>query len=144
MTFTHKDRVVIAAPTTPYALNFQGQAGTISNIVPNEPYPYEVTLDSGKVLGFADYELESENGPSAFQGVSSNLIIVDEINNPPHYTWLPNGIEVIDITEHLMNNLGNVVKYVLRANHKHDDPLTDLRKAAFYIEREIARLEAAK
>ncbi|MYX26030.1 DUF3310 domain-containing protein [Streptomyces sp. SID8381] len=65
----------------------------------------------------------------------------DEVDHPSHYTWLPGGVEVIDITELLNFNLGNVVKYVLRAGHKHDEPLTDLRKAAWYINREIERLE---
>ncbi|QJS14185.1 DUF3310 domain-containing protein [Streptomyces argyrophyllae] len=68
----------------------------------------------------------------------------DEINHPSHYTWIPSGLEVIDITEHMNFNLGNAVKYVLRSNHKHDSPLTDLRKAAWYINREIERLEAAQ
>jgi hypothetical protein len=66
------------------------------------------------------------------------------VNHPSHYTWLPKGLEVIDITENLNFSLGNAVKYILRANHKHDEPLTDLRKAAWYINREIERLEADK
>lgn len=64
----------------------------------------------------------------------------DAVNNPSHYTWL-GGIEVIDITEHLSFTLGNVVKYVLRADHK-GKPIEDLRKAAWYLNREIARREA--
>ncbi|NEB42522.1 DUF3310 domain-containing protein [Streptomyces sp. SID14515] len=66
----------------------------------------------------------------------------DEVNHPAHYTWLPHGVEVIDISELLNFNLGNVVKYILRAGHKTVDPTTDLRKAAWYINREIERLEA--
>lgn len=63
------------------------------------------------------------------------------VNHPKHYTWL-NGIEVIDITEQLNFNLGNVLKYVLRCDHKHKDGgIVDLRKAAFYLAREIARRE---
>nr|WP_246259589.1 DUF3310 domain-containing protein [Streptomyces typhae] len=65
----------------------------------------------------------------------------DGVNDPSHYTWLPDGLEVIDIAELLSFSLGNVVKYVLRAGRKTDDPLTDLRKAAWYINREINRLE---
>lgn len=61
------------------------------------------------------------------------------VSHPAHYTWLK-GLEVIDITEQLNFNLGNVLKYVLRCDHKHkDNGITDLRKAAFYLEREIAR-----
>ena len=63
------------------------------------------------------------------------------VSHPKHYTWLQ-GIEVIDITEQLNFNLGNVLKYVLRCDHKHkDNGITDLKKAAFYLQREIARRE---
>ena len=65
----------------------------------------------------------------------------DPVNHPSHYRWLPGDIEVIDITEHMSFPLGNVVKYVLRADHK-GKPLEDLRKAAWYLQREIARREA--
>jgi hypothetical protein len=61
----------------------------------------------------------------------------DPINSPSHYTWL-GGIEVIDITEHLGFCLGNVVKYVCRADHK-GKPIEDLEKAQWYLAREIAR-----
>ena len=66
--------------------------------------------------------------------------MTDAVNSPQHYQHLP-GIEVIDITEHLGFCMGNVVKYVLRADHK-GKPLEDLRKAAWYLDREIARREA--
>ena len=39
------------------------------------------------------------------------------INHPPHYNWLKNkcGVEVIDIARHLDFDLGNAIKYILRA-----------------------------
>jgi len=40
--------------------------------------------------------------------------------------------------------LGNAVKYIWRAGIKSDDPITDLRKAIWYLEREIARLGAKR
>jgi hypothetical protein len=64
----------------------------------------------------------------------------DPVNQPEHYTWL-GGIEVIDITEHFGFVLGNVLKYVMRADHK-GKPLEDLRKARWYLDREIAKREA--
>jgi hypothetical protein len=67
----------------------------------------------------------------------------DPVNSPAHYRWLPNGIEVIDITETLNFTMGNAVKYILRADHK-GKPIEDLRKAAWYIEREIARRESGE
>lgn len=65
--------------------------------------------------------------------------MADNVNNPAHYQF-SNGAQVIDITENLSFNLGNVVKYVARAGRKTDDPEEDLLKALFYLRREIERL----
>jgi hypothetical protein len=62
----------------------------------------------------------------------------DAVNHPKHYTNHPSGIECIQITEHMGFCLGNAVKYIWRADEKHD-AIEDLRKAKWYIEREIAR-----
>jgi hypothetical protein len=62
----------------------------------------------------------------------------DPVNNPSHYRWLPGDVEVIDITEHMGFCLGNVIKYVLRADHK-GKPVEDLRKARYYLDRELKR-----
>ena len=62
----------------------------------------------------------------------------DPVNKPKHYTSHPSGIECIQITEHMGFNLGNAIKYVWRADLKHD-AIEDLRKAVWYIEREIAK-----
>lgn len=61
------------------------------------------------------------------------------INHPSHYTQ---GIEAIDYIEsHRMDfNIGNVIKYVTRAKHKGTE-LQDLKKALWYLDREIKRLE---
>ena len=66
----------------------------------------------------------------------------DPINHPAHYR--SGGLEAIQVIEAfgLGYALGNCVKYVLRAGRK--DPsktLEDLKKAAWYLEREIAGLE---
>lgn len=65
---------------------------------------------------------------------------VDVVNHPLHYTAHPSGIECIEVTRHMGFNLGNVVKYVWRADLK-ADALEDLRKAAWYLADEIARRE---
>ncbi len=61
------------------------------------------------------------------------------INHPSHYNQ---GIEAIDYIEsHNMDfNIGNVIKYVTRAKHKGTE-LEDLKKASWYLNREIERLE---
>lgn len=67
----------------------------------------------------------------------------DPVNHPAHYKSHPSGIEVIEITEHMNFTLGNVVKYVLRSEHK-GNQLEDLKKARWYLDREISRLEKAQ
>ena len=64
----------------------------------------------------------------------------DPVNHPAHYT--AGGIETIDFIEakRLGYNLGNVVKYLTRADHK-GNKLEDLRKAQWYLSREIATLK---
>lgn len=64
----------------------------------------------------------------------------DEVNHPPHYTAHPSGVECIVIVEHMNFCLGNAVKYIWRAEGK-GDALTDLKKARWYLDREIARIE---
>lgn len=62
----------------------------------------------------------------------------DNVNSPKHYTDHPSGIECIQITEHMGFNLGNALKYIWRCDEKLD-AIEDLRKAAWYIEREISK-----
>lgn len=64
----------------------------------------------------------------------------DPVNHPAHYTWLPNGLEVIDVTENFNFNLGNTIKYVMRAGRK-GNAVEDLMKARWYVDREIQRLQ---
>jgi hypothetical protein len=61
------------------------------------------------------------------------------VNHPAHYTKHPSGIECIEITEHMTFNLGNAVKYLWRAGFK-GPAEEDLRKAVWYIDRELKRL----
>lgn len=72
----------------------------------------------------------------------------DSINHPSHYVGK---IEVIDFIEdkNLNYNLGNCVKYIARAGKKHEagmsiqeKTLEDLRKARWYLDREISTIEA--
>lgn len=66
----------------------------------------------------------------------------DDVNRPRHYTWHPSGVEAIEVTEWMGFCLGNAVKYLWRAGLK-GDPIKDLEKAKWYIEREIARIKGA-
>lgn len=68
---------------------------------------------------------------------------IDPINHPAHYTSR-GGIECIQAAELFGYCLGNVVKYVWRAGLKSPDPLEDLLKARWYLDREIARAKAGR
>ena len=78
----------------------------------------------------------------------------ENVSHPYHYTWLKErcNIEAIDITRHLNFNLGNSIKYILRAGKKpiidnelSDDfknaAIQDLKKAIWYLNDEIERIE---
>lgn len=64
----------------------------------------------------------------------------DVVNHPSHYTQ--GKIEVIDFIEDqkLGFHEANAVKYIARAKHKGNE-LQDLKKAAWYLNRRIEKLE---
>ena len=100
-------------------------------------------LEEGKEQGWLT-EVEEEAEVGGFPPASSKQeeeLVKEEVNHPPHYTV--SGIETIDFIEakQLNFNLGNVVKYLSRAGEKDSDPLQDLQKARWYLNREIARVE---
>jgi CO dehydrogenase/acetyl-CoA synthase alpha subunit len=65
----------------------------------------------------------------------------DNINHPKHYNQYQ-GLEIIDLVEQMNFNRGNAVKYIARAGFKNPETeIEDLKKALWYIEREISRLE---
>lgn len=63
----------------------------------------------------------------------------EQVNHPSHYNQ---GIEPIEVIESwdLNFNLGNVIKYTLRAPYK-ENMVQDLEKAKWYLERELQRLK---
>lgn len=75
-----------------------------------------------------------------------NPIQTDNVNHPAHYA--AGKIETIDFIEDKGFNyrIGNVIKYVSRHDKKYSDlekQLEDLKKAAWYLEREIKARENA-
>lgn len=74
----------------------------------------------------------------------------DPINHPAHYTSHPSGVECITVTEHMGFCVGNAIKYLWRAGLKDGGGdlkakrLEDLKKARWYIDREIQRVEAGQ
>ena len=87
---------------------------------------------------------EPDNSPADkhvdLQSVSEK--VCDNVNHPDHYNH--GKIEVVDFIEdqHLGFHLGNAVKYISRAGRKNPDKtVEDLRKAVWYINRQIQRWE---
>ena len=82
--------------------------------------------------------------------MNGNIKSNERVEHPVHYSYLKKlcGIEVIDITRHMDFDLGNAIKYILRAGHKteegYDDrskTIEDLKKAVWYINDKIKTLE---
>ena len=72
------------------------------------------------------------------------MALTDLIDHPKHYggDTTYEAIKVIEAWE-LNFNLGNTVKYISRAGKKTSELLPDLLKAAWYLDREIKRLQSA-
>jgi hypothetical protein len=79
--------------------------------------------------------LENEGGTITLGAVQEPI---DMVNNPPHYKI--GGIDTIDFIEakKLNYRLGNVVAYIVRADHK-GNRMEDLKKALWYLQREIEK-----
>lgn len=120
---------------------------------PNNPPPPPIKLSASEELGryIADERFRHLGKVTNQFGIHIGKVIADkspnrivnqcdDINHPSHYTQ--GDIEVIDYIEDkkLGYRLGNVVKYVSRAGHK-DDAIKDLKKARWYLNREIAKRE---
>lgn len=65
----------------------------------------------------------------------------DAVSRPMHYTQHPSGVECITITEHFNFCIGNAIKYLWRAGLK-GDAIEDLKKARWYIDRELNNMLA--
>lgn len=81
----------------------------------------------------------SDEETADFSGPVDDARSPDPVNHPKHYTSHPSGVECITVTEHMNFNVGNAMKYLWRSDHKNG--LEDLRKAAWYVNREIQRCE---
>ena len=98
-------------------------------------YKDSVTDTTPKRMAQLAYEAGVANAKLRMEGDRGAAV-----NHPAHYKV--GGIETIDFIEakKLGYNLGNVVKYITRADHK-DNKLEDLRKAQWYLTREINSLK---
>lgn len=91
----------------------------------------------------SEYEYELKDDTIVIKKLVDRSMSSDNVSHPSHYAngW-SNGAEVIDLTEHLSFCAGNVVKYVCRAGRKDPDKhVEDLKKARWYLDREIERVK---
>lgn len=98
-----------------------------------------VAVEHYATIGCAKYAIA--HGDRYFVDQAPDAGAPDMVSHPPHYRNHPSGIECIQITEHLNFCIGNAIKYLWRADDK-GDALENLRKARWYVDREIARREA--
>lgn len=101
---------------------------------------YEVDDENAGTWVLRGEDLELENtchatGSKCLPGCK-DCPLDEKVDHPKHYTY--GNIETIEVIEdwNLGYNLGNVLKYIARADHK-GNPVEDLKKARWYLEREI-------
>lgn len=148
--FKRGDRVIAQALTQGHPLLFMGEfKGTVIDDMPEmknieQVIPYRVHIDGdpeGKTYPFLADEMKKISSAEE-EKEDSTTKQDDVISHPSHYTQ--GKIEVIDFIEDqkLNYHLGNCVKYICRCFMKHKDkPSEDLKKARWYLNREIKELE---
>ncbi len=95
-----------------------------------------------ELLNLAEYQSCKKRQEQLLQAMAEPVYYTDNVNHPKHYTEHPSGVECIQITEHMNFCLGNAIKYLFR--HEHKNGIEDLKKAVWYINREIDRLSKEK
>jgi len=111
-------------------------------LTPVEEHEYEIFRKAG--------EEDSEQDALAYyqsEVLGSEQAELDAVEHPNHYTQ--GRFETIEVIEEITQGysdgyvaycVGNALKYLARAPHKHAEPTEDLRKAAKYLEFAIGRL----
>lgn len=116
-------------PVSKEHFDFLARAGYVF-VINNRPY--NKYIDYAVNAGFWD----------AVQKASAE---VDIVNNAPHYGGKDNPYEVVKVLEAWELDksayLWNTVKYIARSGKKTPDTLIDLKKAEYYLKREIANRE---
>ena len=124
-------------------VGLKGELGKVTALHDDRPDRPLVVFAEGGLgwLAWGEYAVELVEAADVAQE-ETNEVPADAIN-PAHYQGFSNGAQVIDITENLTPNLANVVKYAARAGRKTENPVEDLRKAEWYLARELVRIGAS-
>lgn len=106
-------------------------------------------IGSRPSIGGTQRELDSRGYSGSFAPRSQNSSAIvpeapdEDAINPSHYRRHPSGIECIEVTRHMNFNTGNAIKYIWRYLDK-GDPVENLKKAQWYLDDEIRRLEGKR
>ncbi|UUG70041.1 hypothetical protein SEA_ZUCKER_82 [Arthrobacter phage Zucker] len=129
MKFKVGDHVRVTISLTKYF----DQVGAVQDVVPDAQLPFGISGLESVPVWFGPDELI--------------LAEPDPVNHPSHYGGEDDPYEAIKVIEAwgLGFHLGNTVKYIARAGKKSGQSLLqDLRKARWYIDRLIKKLEASE
>ncbi len=116
----------------------EGEGEYESGSCPAEPR-LRASVDCGRTWDVSVHHIESgEEFPELREALAES----DPVNHPSHYNSHPSGVECITVTEHMTFCSGNAMKYLWRAGLKGNSSkhVEDLKKARWYVDREIARL----
>lgn len=162
--FKSGDRVQVVGCRGVRQERFTGYFGKVMYI--NDLGKYSVLLDVGPQLPFPQESLKlveetpvpkeqiiplkkSKKAHDLINQTSKNIKKNDTVNSPSHYNQTK--IEAIDIIEdvtagyqsNVKYHIGNAIKYLIRAPFK-NNTVEDLKKAVWYIQRAIEKLEGEK
>lgn len=90
----------------------------------------------------AEITCSAQNTKPSIEAPKDPMRVADLINHPPHYAS-PGGLEVVEVMEAFAPcnaHRAQAIKYLLRAGNK-GSTQEDLRKCAWWVEREIAWLQ---
>lgn len=113
-----------------------GEVAKALKVNPGSVYVTRQKMKTTVTTAAKDYRAHARELFEAMQDPAPAEPPADPVNHPPHYKT--GGIEAIDFIEAkgLNYRLGNVVKYITRAEHK-GNRKEDLQKALWYLQREI-------
>lgn len=95
-------------------------------------------MSSDENIVVAEKSLEDYTGE--YVRIDEKEAMTENVDHPKHYNSNPSGVECIDVIEHMTFNVGSAMKYLWRCSFK-GALIEDLKKARFYVNREIAKLE---
>ncbi len=102
---------------------------------------YDSTGEGARPFGAPGGNVHREDSQGlASERTHNHEAPAEDAINPAHYRRHPSGIECIEVVRHMNFNTGNAVKYIWRYLDK-GDPVENLKKAQWYIDDEIRRLQ---